>query len=155
MPKEKQLNSTAKQIICSVYDYFENESKKCKGSVLSKLGKKTSEATGYCKQTVERIIAEKRKLEGADLVFQSKKATGDYHDETNSDNSEEWFHDKLSCNVPYNSLTVMDNASYHSRRIEKVPTSNSRKGDMQDWLTSHGIEYPEQALKRELLSLIK
>ena len=49
----------------------------------------------------------------------------------------------------------MDNASYHSRRIEKVPTSNSRKGDMQDWLTSHGIEYPERALKRELLSLIK
>ena len=94
-------------------------------------------------------------IDGADLVFQSKKATGDYHDEMNSDNFEEWFHDKLLCNVPCNSLIVMDNASYHSRRIEKVPTSNSRKGDMQDWLTSHGIEYPERALKRELLSLIK
>ena len=80
-------------------------------------------------------------IDGADLVFQSKKATGDYHDEMNSDNFEEWFHDKLLCNVPCNSLIVMDNASY-SRRIEKVPTSNSRKGDMQDWLTSHGIEYP-------------
>ena len=94
-------------------------------------------------------------IDGADLVFQSKKATGDYHDEMNSDNFEEWFHDKLLCNVPCNSLIVMDNASYHSRRIEKVPTSNSKKGDMQDWLTSHGIEYPERALKRELLSLIK
>ena len=49
----------------------------------------------------------------------------------------------------------MDNASYHSRRIEKVPTSNSRKGDVQDWLMSHGIECPERALKQELLSLIK
>ena len=38
-------------------------------------------------------------------------------------------------------VTAIVNASY-SRRIEKVPTSNSRKGDMQDWLTSHGIEYP-------------
>ena len=26
---------------------------------------------------------------------------------------------------------------------------------MQDWLTSHGIEYPERALKRELLALIR
>ena len=77
-------------------------------------------------------------IDGADLVFQSKKATGDYHDEMNS------------CN----SLIVMDNASYH-RHIEKVPTSDNRKGDMQDWLTSHGIEYPERALKRELLFLIK
>ena len=94
-------------------------------------------------------------IDGEDLVFQSKKATGDYHDEMNSENFEEWFHDKLLCNVPCNSLIVMDNASYHSRRIEKVPTSNSRKGDMQDWLKSHGIQYPERALKRELLSLIK
>ena len=68
----------------------------------------------------------------------------------NSDNFEEWFHDKLLCNVPCNSLIVIDNASYHSRRIEKVPTSNSRKSDIQDWLMSHGIEYPERALKREL-----
>ena len=72
-------------------------------------------------------------IDGADLVFQSKKATGDYHD------------------VPSNSLIVMDNASYHSRRIEKVPTSNSRKSDMQDWLTSHGIEYPERALKTRII----
>ena len=53
MPKGKRINSTSKQIICNVYDYFENESKKRKGSMLPKLGKKTSEATGYCKRTVE------------------------------------------------------------------------------------------------------
>ena len=49
MPKGKRINSTSKQIICNVYGYFENESKKRKGSVLPKFGKKTSEATGYCK----------------------------------------------------------------------------------------------------------
>ena len=58
MPKGKQINSTSKQIICNVYEYFGNESKKHKGSVLPKMEKKTSEATGYCKRTVERIIAE-------------------------------------------------------------------------------------------------
>ena len=58
-------------------------------------------------------------IDGADLVFQSKKATGDYHDEMNSDNFEEWFHDKLLCNVPCNSLIVMDNASYHVDVLKK------------------------------------
>ena len=62
MPKGKRINSTSKQIICNVYDYSENESKKSKGSVLPKLGKKTSEATGYCKRTVEQIIVEKQNL---------------------------------------------------------------------------------------------
>ena len=32
-------------------------------------------------------------IEGADLVFQSKKATGDYHDEMNSERFKEWFRD--------------------------------------------------------------
>ena len=49
MPKKKRINSTAKQIICNVYGCFENESKKRKGSALPKLGKKTSEATCFCK----------------------------------------------------------------------------------------------------------
>ena len=96
-------------------------------------------------------------INGADLVFQSKKATGDYHDEMTSEHFEEWFHDSLMPNVPPNSLIVMINAPYHSRRLEPVPTMSSRKQVhvMQDWLTQHGIEFPENALKRELYSLIK
>ena len=54
-----------------------------------------------------------------------------------------------------NSLIVIDNAPYHSRRLEPVPTMNSRKQVMQDWLTAHEIEYPEHALKRELYAVIK
>ena len=69
MPKRKRINSTAKQIICNLYHYFESDSKKHKGTLLPKLGKKTSEATGYCKRTVERIIAEKRKLEEAEFTL--------------------------------------------------------------------------------------
>ena len=74
-------------------------------------------------------------INGADLVFQSKKATGDYHDEMTSEHFEEWFHDLLMPNIPANSLIVMDNAPYHSRRLEPVPTMSSRKQIMQDWLT--------------------
>ena len=32
---------------------------------------------------------------GAELVFQSKKSTGDYHDEMNSEHFESWFRDQL------------------------------------------------------------
>ena len=84
----------------------------------------------------------------ADLVFQSKEATGDYHDEMTSEHFEEWFHDSLMPNIPATSLIVMDNALYHSRRLEPVPTMSSRKQIMQDWLTARGIEFPENALKR-------
>ena len=44
------------------------------------------------------------------LIFQSKKNTGDYHDEMTGDTFEEWFKDKLIPNVLPNSLIVMDNA---------------------------------------------
>ena len=94
-------------------------------------------------------------IEGADLVFQSKKSTGDYHDEMNSERFEEWFRDQLMPNIQPNTLIVIDNATYHSRRLEAVLTTNTRKGEMQDWLTAHHIQFPEHALKRELLSLIR
>ena len=40
-------------------------------------------------------------------------------------------------------------------RLEPVPTMNSRKEVMQDWLTSHEITFPEHALMRELYDLIR
>ena len=101
-----------------------------KGGILKPFGKGT-------RLIILHAGSENGWIDGADLVFQSKKATGDYHDEMNSNNFEEWFHDKLLSNI---------------KDIEKVPTSNTRKSEMQDWLTSHGIEYPEHALKHELLS---
>ena len=89
------------------------------------------------------------------LVFQSKKVTGDYHDEMMSEHFGEWFHDSLLPNILPNSLFVIVNAPYHNRRLEPVPTMSSRKQIMQDWLTARGIEYPEHALKWELYDIIK
>ena len=54
-------------------------------------------------------------VDGADLVFQSKKAAGYYFYEMISTTFEELFHDKLMPNITSNSIKiVMDNASYHS-----------------------------------------
>ena len=50
---------------------------------------------------------------GAELVFQRKKSTGDYHDEMTGEHFEEWF-----MMLEPDSLIVMDNTSYHSRRLQ-------------------------------------
>ena len=68
------------------------------------------------------LVGENGWVDGVPLVFQSKKKTGDYHDEMTAEHFEEWFHDTLLPKLPPNSLIVMDNASYHSRMLEPVPT---------------------------------
>ena len=65
MPKGKRANSTAKKIICKVFDYFDKEARKNKRIKALKLSTKTAEATGYSKRTVERVLAESKKLKGA------------------------------------------------------------------------------------------
>ena len=51
----------------------------------------------------------------------------------------------------------MDNASYHSVREEgtKTPTSNSRKGDMINWLTKNNINFNNKAKKPEIYGIVK
>ena len=89
------------------------------------------------------------------LIFQSKKNTGDYHDEMIGEHFEEWFRDKLLPNVPPNSLIVMDNASYHSRRLEDIPVKSWTKKRMIEWLDGKGTSYPPKALKSELFSILQ
>ena len=66
MPKGKRLNRTAKNIIFSVYSYFEEQHRKSKVCVTAKLSSKT---TGCSVHTVERVVAMKRASSGA--AFQS------------------------------------------------------------------------------------
>ena len=89
------------------------------------------------------------------LIFRSQKNTGDYYDEMTADHFEEWFGSQLLTNVPPNSLIVMDNASYHSRRSDPVPVKSWTKQIMQDWLQAKGVEFPINALKTELYSIIQ
>ena len=69
-------------------------------------------------------------VKNALLVFQSE-STKDYHEKMDSDRFFKWFKEQLLPNIPPNSYIVMDNASYHSRELNKAPTSNSLKADMQ------------------------
>ena len=89
------------------------------------------------------------------LIFRSKKDTGDYHDEMTAEHFEEWFASKLLPNVQPNSLIVMDNASYHSRRSQPVPVKSWTKKRMQEWLRDQGMNFPPKAKKAEIFEIIK
>ena len=94
-------------------------------------------------------------VKDAALVLQSKRGTGDYHNEMKHNTFEEWVTNQLFPNIPPRSVIVMDNASYHSRQLERAPTSNSHKADTIEWLDKHSVPYPDRALKRELYKIIK
>ena len=68
---------------------------------------------------------------------------------------EEWFASKLLPNVQPNSLIVIDNASYHSRRSEPLPVKSWTKTRMQEWLRIKGIVFPQKAFKAKLFEIIK
>ncbi|XP_039754386.1 uncharacterized protein LOC120629507 [Pararge aegeria] len=73
----------------------------------------------------------------------------------NYENYEKWLRTQLLPNLPPNSVVVVDNASYHNKQWDLAPTSNSKKADMQAWLTDKGIQYEESLLKPQLYNLIK
>ena len=89
------------------------------------------------------------------LVYQSMNDDGDYHQEMNHAIFEKWFETQLLPNIPPDSLIIMDNASYHSRRKEAMPTSSWCKGDMITWLMEKDIPYPDKNTKKILYDIIR
>lgn len=75
-------------------------------------------------------------------AFESKKKTGDYHEEMDGKSFEKWFENILP-KPNDNCIVVLDNAPYHSRKLENIPTTASRKSDIQDWLRSKSIQFDE------------
>ena len=91
----------------------------------------------------------------AELVFQSGGTSDDYHKDMDHQEFERWFKNQLLPNIPVNSIIAMDNASYHSRRYEPLPTSSWRKGDMISWLANKNIPFPAGSNKTALYIIIK
>lgn len=91
---------------------------------------------------------------GAELTFLAKKNSQDYHDEMDGETFEQWFENDLIPNIPQKTVIVMDNASYHSRKLEKVPNASSNKKTIKEWLLSKDIYFEEDYLKRELLEVV-
>lgn len=88
-------------------------------------------------------------------MWKASKKTGDYHDNVNSTTYIKWVTERLIPNLPPQSVVVLDNASYHNKQVDKCPTSNNTKSDMQKWLTKQNIPFSVDMLKAELYELIK
>ena len=72
MPKGIRVKNTSNSIICNVHDYFDRQSKKQK-STPPKLCKKTGEATGFSERIVNRVLLEKRNLDGSFFTSPNKR----------------------------------------------------------------------------------
>lgn len=67
---------------------------------------------------------------------------------------EQWFENVLP-KLGENAVVVMDNAPYHSRRLERILTTAWKKNDIQNWLVSKNISYDDNEIKTELLLKVK
>ena len=93
-------------------------------------------------------------IEGAELVFEAKKRTGDYHGQMNWDNFSKWFESQLLDNIPPESIIVCDNAKYHNVLAGgSFPTRSSKKEELRRWLSRNGYPWREDMLKAELFEL--
>lgn len=102
---------------------------------------------------ITHIGSSKGFVNGGLLEFESK-STKDYHEEMTADVFEEYFSQMIEL-LPNDSVIVMDNASYHSRLVEKLPTSSWKKSDIVNWLTEKQIPFESDMVKKELLVVVR
>lgn len=93
-------------------------------------------------------------VEGALDLFQSKTKKADYHEEMDGNHFEQWFKTKLLPNIQPNSTIIMDNAPYHSVKLEKIPNRSWKKCDIQSWLNRKGLPWHPDNVKAELLQIV-
>lgn len=94
-------------------------------------------------------------ISNAAKCYRTTQVDGDYHRSMNSQVFEDWFTRQLLPNLSPNSLIVLDNAAYHSRLVEKRPSSSSKKIDIIEYLMKLNIEPDSSLIKPELLQLAK
>jgi hypothetical protein len=73
------------------------------------------------------------------LVFLAKENSAAYHDNMDSERFGKWFQDQLLPDIRPGSVIIMDNAAYHSRKSELLPTTAWRKEDIKQWLLAKYI----------------
>ena len=99
-------------------------------------------------------ITENGWVDGAELVFEAKKRTGDYHGQMNWENFSKWFLFQLIPNIEPGSIIILDNAKYHNVLAEdSLPNRCNTKDQLRSWLSHNGYPWREDMLKSELLEL--
>jgi hypothetical protein len=84
-----------------------------------------------------------------------KDANLDYHEDMSGNLFYNWFKDTLLSNIESNSVIVLNNASYHSVMLEKIPNSNSKKCEIAEFLYKKDIFFEENYSKKQLLEVLR
>ncbi|KAJ8912841.1 hypothetical protein NQ315_007973 [Exocentrus adspersus] len=72
----------------------------------------------------------------------------DYHQDTTAELFESWFKNSLLVNIPKNSIIVMDNVTYHSCLLNKVPNATNTKAEIQEYMIANDIYFEYSYKKR-------
>ncbi|XP_050509051.1 uncharacterized protein LOC126886230 [Diabrotica virgifera virgifera] len=67
---------------------------------------------------------------------------------------ESWFKNNLLPNLADNSVIVLDNASYYSKQLKKIPNKYSRKDELQDFLLSQDLYFEDWYTKDQLVEVL-
>ncbi|KAK7866463.1 hypothetical protein R5R35_008984 [Gryllus longicercus] len=92
-------------------------------------------------------------VDDADLVFPSQNSSEEYHGTMNGEMFEEWMENTLLPKLDEPSVIVLDNASYHSAHLERLPTRKWTKLQLKNFLENHNIPFRADSLHQELFAL--
>ncbi|XP_073963586.1 uncharacterized protein isoform X2 [Choristoneura fumiferana] len=79
--------------------------------------------------------------------------TKNYGDPMTAGHFECWFENTVK-KLGDNAVVVLDDAPHHSRRIDKLPTSNWTKASIQEWLLKRDIQFTDDDVKAQLLDKV-
>ncbi|CAJ0608321.1 unnamed protein product [Cylicocyclus nassatus] len=89
------------------------------------------------------------------IVSGRRSVDDDYHRDMNAEIFEEWLRETVPHMVSVANgrcvSLVMDNASYHSRQLQKIPTKSSTKAVIVDYLRSNGMTVAHNIRKEDLV----
>lgn len=89
------------------------------------------------------------------LIFEGKKAKGDYHQQFNHQVFQTWFQEQLLPHLPKRCLIVMDRCPFHLVGTDPVMPNQMRKAELQEWLTRKGYPWEEKWLKPRLVEEVE
>jgi hypothetical protein len=103
---------------------------------------------------IVHIASEKGFLAGELLIYKAGADTGDYHGQINAENFEKWMSSQVLPNLLPGSIVVMDNAPYHGKQVDKLPSKYSVKADMIGCLERRDVTASSSMRKSTLIELI-
>jgi len=140
---------------CTNKTWVDNTVKSCRDAFVRGLTTGAKNPTGKGKRLIIlHIGSEDGFVPGGLLCFESKKNTNDYHDEMNGDTFFEWMQSILP-RLKENCVIIMDNASYHSVKADKIPSTSTRKADIIKWLEEKGQVIDKPMIIPRLLDMVR